>query len=168
MLFRSSALRACGLGADAVARLAALTLESPQGASHLAAHLRLSNSQADALGAAARRHPSYDPQTSEADARRWLYKQGRENFLRAAIVSWASSAAATGDEARKDRAFLAHRWTIPAMPVRGADVLALGVGAGPEVGRVLAAFEEWWMSADFPSDAATHKRTLQALVADRY
>ena len=157
--------QACGLAPDPIARLAVLALESSAGASHLATHLRLSNAEADALGAAAQRHSAYEPRTPEAEARRWLYKTGRDNFLRGALNSWASSAASPADEARKERAFLAQRWAIPAMPVRGADVLALGVKAGPGVGEILRAFEEWWMEAGFPADATQHKSMLQGLAA---
>lgn len=156
--------QACGLPADPIARLAVLTLESSASAPHLATHLRLSNAEAEALGAAATRHPAYEPQTPEAEARRWLYTTGRDNFLRAALISWATSAASVGHEARKERAFLAHRWVIPAMPVRGADVLALGVKAGPGVGQILRAFEDWWIEAGFPADTAQHQSVLQGLV----
>jgi poly(A) polymerase len=47
--------------------------------------------------------------------------------------------------------------------VRGADVLALGVKPGPNVGDVLKAFESWWVSAGFPSDPALQQAKLKAL-----
>ncbi|MGE0052675.1 MAG: CCA tRNA nucleotidyltransferase [Hyphomicrobium sp.] len=159
---------ACGLPPDDIARLAALTLDNPSGASHLAAHLRLSNAQADALAGAARHHPSYAPETPEPEARRWLYQTGADNFLRGALVAWAAGDDPASDVARKERAFLPHRWPIPALPVRGADVLALGVAPGPKVGEIIEAFEHWWMSADFPADPAEHRSMLQALAANRY
>ncbi|HEY9348777.1 MAG TPA: CCA tRNA nucleotidyltransferase, partial [Inquilinus sp.] len=34
---------------------------------------------------------------------------------------------------------------VPALPVRGRDVVALGV-SGPAVGRALAEVERWWIA----------------------
>ena len=35
------------------------------------------------------------------------------------------------------------------MPVKGKDVVALGVAPGPEVGRLLEEVERWWIEGDF-------------------
>ena len=43
----------------------------------------------------------------------------------------------------------ARDWTAPSLPVSGADVVAISVAPGPEVGRLLAAVEEWWIAGDF-------------------
>ena len=40
-------------------------------------------------------------------------------------------------------------WKKPAFPVKGADLLALGLAAGPEVGEQLKALEEKWVAGDF-------------------
>jgi poly(A) polymerase len=44
---------------------------------------------------------------------------------------------------------LAGEWMIPDFPLRGEDVVASGVPAGPEVGRRLVALREWWEAEDF-------------------
>ena len=44
---------------------------------------------------------------------------------------------------------LAESWQPVALPVRGADVLALGVPPGPRVGEVLAQVEQWWEGQDY-------------------
>jgi len=48
--------------------------------------------------------------------------------------------------------------------LRGADVLALGVLPGPEVGRVISAFEAWWIAEGFPADHERAKAKLDELV----
>jgi poly(A) polymerase len=48
--------------------------------------------------------------------------------------------------------------------VRGADVLALGVKPGPEVGRVMAAFETWWIGKGYPTDPKQIADKLKELV----
>ena len=38
----------------------------------------------------------------------------------------------------------------PALPLDGRDLQrALGLEAGPEVGRMLAVLEDWWIAGDF-------------------
>jgi hypothetical protein len=89
---------------------------------------------------------------AEAAQQAALYRHGREVFSDAALYDWARSGEATHDAGRKEHALLPSRWTAPALPIRGADVIALGVPAGPGVGRVVSAFEEWWIGAGFPAD----------------
>jgi poly(A) polymerase len=42
-----------------------------------------------------------------------------------------------------------ENWTVPTFPLTGADILALGVEAGPDVGRRLKACKQAWMDANF-------------------
>jgi poly(A) polymerase len=58
---------------------------------------------------------------------------------------------------------LPEHWSAPALPVRGADVVALGIPAGPGVGRVVAGFETWWMGAGYPEDARRVRAKLEEL-----
>ena len=69
---------------------------------------------------------------------------------------------------KKFRAMLetADEWEEPRLPVRGADALALGVEAGPAVGRLLTAVEAWWIARDFAPDRAAALERLAALVAE--
>jgi poly(A) polymerase len=43
---------------------------------------------------------------------------------------------------------------MPAFPLKAADFIARGVPKGPRLGTALAAAEEAWIAADFPSDPA--------------
>ena len=43
----------------------------------------------------------------------------------------------------------ANDWESPRLPVRGADITAMGVPGGPQVGRIVAAVEAWWRARDF-------------------
>ena len=40
-------------------------------------------------------------------------------------------------------------WQKPVMPVKGADLIAAGFSAGPEIGEKLAALEERWVDSQF-------------------
>ena len=44
-------------------------------------------------------------------------------------------------------------WTVPQLPVRGGDIVARGIAAGPEVARILQGVEAQWVAEDYP-DAA--------------
>jgi poly(A) polymerase len=44
-------------------------------------------------------------------------------------------------------------WEVPVLPVKGGDVIARGVTAGPDVARILKAVEAAWVAEGFP-DAA--------------
>lgn len=49
-------------------------------------------------------------------------------------------------------------WTVPTYPLTGADILAMGVDPGPEVGRRLGLCKVKWMDSEF---TMTHEDLLQ-------
>ena len=44
-------------------------------------------------------------------------------------------------------------WQVPALPLKGGDIVARGIAAGPEVARILKAVETAWVAEDFPGAA---------------
>ena len=54
-------------------------------------------------------------------------------------------------------------WRAPKFPLTGADVLALGVAPGADVGWLLGSVEEWWIESDFTADASACKAKLKTL-----
>jgi poly(A) polymerase len=44
-------------------------------------------------------------------------------------------------------------WDVPELPLKGGDIVARGIAAGPDVARILKAVEAAWVAEDFP-DAA--------------
>lgn len=146
--------------ADPVLRLAALAAGTSE---NLRERLKLSGQEADRLAAALRCSPALDPRREERAAKEYIYRNGATAFTDAALVDWARSSAEVDDRARTERATLPERWSAPQLPVRGADVVALGVPAGPAVGRVVADFEDWWIAAGFPTDAGSVRAKLEEL-----
>ncbi|MEC7512466.1 MAG: hypothetical protein VX859_03940 [Pseudomonadota bacterium] len=57
---------------------------------------------------------------------------------------------------------LAAEWVAPGFPLRGSDMAAAGMPEGPEMGRLLAELEAWWVAQDFPAkravEAEFHRR----------
>ncbi len=41
-------------------------------------------------------------------------------------------------------------WQVPMLPVKGGDIVARGIAAGPDVARILKAVEAAWVAEDFP------------------
>ena len=44
-------------------------------------------------------------------------------------------------------------WQVPQLPVKGGDIVARGIAAGPDVARILKAVEAAWVAEDFPGAA---------------
>jgi poly(A) polymerase len=118
-------------------------------AATVAERLRLSAAQRDRLlGLAAPPWPVH----LDGDARsqrRALHHLGAEGYRDIVLVRAAESGAAA--RARTLLA-LAESWRPIEFPLKGRDVTALGVAAGPEIGRVLAEIEAWWEEGDFRAD----------------
>ena len=119
---------------DAIRRLAALLPADPALAEQIAARFRLSGAQKKRLGSAAGRG------TTSPDARALAYRLGREPALDRLLIAGADATALAG-------------WAIPRFPIKGGDVVARGVQAGPEVARLLRAVEDRWVAEHFPDEA---------------
>jgi poly(A) polymerase len=155
--------RALARKPDPVLRLAALALDQTDKPARLQERLRLSAAETAKLARAIVSDPAFDPASPEREAQAFLYRHGVEAFIDGALMEWARSGDAPESAARARRARLPERWNAPELPVRGADVVALGVPAGPEVGRVIGAFEAWWIAQGFPTDPARAKAKLEEL-----
>jgi poly(A) polymerase len=123
-----------GVPPDPLRRLAALLPPDPGVSEQVAARLRLSSAQKKRLvGAAAR---SGDPR----DARELAYRLGGDQAADRLLLSGADLSPLAG-------------WDIPTFPLKGGEIVARGVSAGPEVARILREVEDRWVAEGFP-DAA--------------
>lgn len=154
---------ALGCDADPLLRLAALSGDNRH-LTALGARLRLSNAESERLARLALPDPAFDPDTDEREARAFLYRFGVETFRDGVLMAWARSGAAPDCSRWRDRFMLPSRWKVPTLPVRGADLLDRGLAEGPAIGRVVRAFEEWWIAEDFPQDQVRLARALSDFV----
>jgi tRNA nucleotidyltransferase/poly(A) polymerase len=153
-----------GRAPDPVLRLAALIDGAEPEA--IGAKLRLSRAEIARLENAGCRHPALEPHPDERPAQSFIYRNGVQAFSDGVLMAWARSGDDVRDVARTQLLRLPERWRVPELPVRGADVLARGVKAGPEVGRVIAAFESWWIAAGYPTDPKAIADKLDELIRD--
>ncbi len=117
----------------------------------VASRLRLSRAEAARLGRLV------SLALPAADAAETLHRRGIEALGPDDYLDLLRLAAAEQGSGRDALAALAGRlaaWTVPALPVGGEDLLALGVPAGPELGRLLAEVRRWWRERDFAPDRA--------------
>jgi poly(A) polymerase len=163
----------------ALRRLAALLPADPAAAKNVAAQFRLSGAQKKRLmsaadrqispphlggagGGGASRMPSVDagvvppPPTPPpggggygANARALAYRLGMEPALDRLLLTSADTAPLIG-------------WNIPTFPLKGGEIVARGIKAGPEVLRILRAVEDRWVAEGFPGE----ERVLEMLAEE--
>ncbi|MSO70295.1 MAG: CCA tRNA nucleotidyltransferase [Alphaproteobacteria bacterium] len=150
---------AAGLKPDSIRRLAALV--RGRATEPLAARWRLSNGDAARLAALAVPVERLDQSFDARAMRRVLYRRGAELTRDLVLLAWAE-AGATKDAPWRVMFDEALRWLPRELPIKGADVLALGVAPGPAVGELLASVEQWWIEEDFKP---TRKEALAKLAA---
>lgn len=136
-----AAERAAGIEPDPARRLAALLPADPENAASVAARLRLSKRLSKRLVSAG---------ATALDAPRALaYRIGTIEAIDRILLH---------GEAGPELAALLE-WKRPRLPVKGGDLIAMGLNAGPVVARILHAIEEEWLRAGFPDD----KETVRAM-----
>lgn len=133
-----------GAGGDPIRRLAALIPADPAIAAQVAARLRLSNGQKKRLVTAAGR------EGAPGDARMLAYRLGREQAIDQLLLAGAKIDPLKG-------------WDIPELPLKGGEIVARGVNAGPEVARILQAVEARWIAEGFPPRARVEEMLAEEL-----
>lgn len=150
-----------GIQPDALRRLAAMT--DPNQGAVVAERLKLSNAQKNKMKILTRPQEFWtaidfeeEGWTSDQKIRCALYKYGGEIVRDMALIQ---------DWSRWDRALaLAAQWKNLILPLKGEDVVALGIEPGPDVGLKLAQVEDWWKDNDFLPDRAACLSYLQRLI----
>jgi poly(A) polymerase len=158
---------ALGRPTDPVLRLAALALCGTQSPQQLQERLRLSAAETTRIKHADCVDAALALGIGERDARAFIYRNGASAFVDGALMTWARSGDDAASSNRAHHVRLAERWQAPALPVRGSDVLGLGVPPGPAVGGIIAEFEAWWIARDFTATDDQVRTKLSELVAGR-
>jgi poly(A) polymerase len=129
---------------DPLRRLAALLPADPTLAEQVAARFRLSTAQKKRLATAAGRDGT------PGDARALAYRLGRAEALDRLLLATAETAPL-------------EDWDIPTFPLKGGEIVARGMKAGPDVARILRAIEDRWIAEGFPGQARVDALLDEAL-----
>lgn len=132
-----------------VRRLAALLPATPEVLESVAIRLKLSVPDRKRLVLCAGPAPH-----SAHEVRVALYRWGRQTTRDRLLL--------TGAPLAPEMAVLLETWPIPSRPISGKDMIARGIPPGPQVSACLAAFEAAWIAADFPTDAHSLERLIDA------
>jgi poly(A) polymerase len=148
---------------DSVLRLAALLPDDRDRLRAAIARLRLANATRDRLLAACSDGTALAPDMTPQAARAAIYRLSRATFADRIQLAWAG---APGEESAAWAALLTltETWTPPPFPLSGADIKALGVAEGPQVGELRRALEAWWIAQDFAPDRQAALAELRARV----
>lgn len=141
--------------ADPLRRMAAGLKVDGAGADAIADRYRLSNANRARLREMAAVDHCLARDMKKESRQVALYRLGADMWRDRVLIDWAEEIALGTlqdrhiTDAWRELYYLPDEWTPPAFPLQGNDVLALGIEAGPAVGRHLADVEEWWVAGGF-------------------
>jgi poly(A) polymerase len=136
------------LAPDAVRRLAALTMTGC--GRDVAETLRLSRAEGGRIVDLDAPRDPFDTSSPRA-VRRQIYAWGNDGARDRLLLDWLDRIdAASGAAALA----IIDNWPCPRFPLKGADIVKLGVPEGPRVGDLLGKVEGWWIDQDFAPDRA--------------
>lgn len=119
----------------------AAMVNDPATAEHLVDLMKLSNREADTLRFATSLGLTGAQNLELMDWKKLVFNKGKDLALQAICLT---SHAGWRDDLTE--------WKVPEFPVRGDDLMALGVKPGPEMGRILRETKQMWLDADFGYD----------------
>jgi len=131
---------------EAALRLAVLAVFVEEDVARLTQRFRLANAEQAVLALAATVRADAP---GEAEAKAELYRLGVNAFVASMLIAWARSGADGDDPQWRNALALPERWQVPAFPLRGADLVALGELKGPEIGELLRRLEAEWIADGF-------------------
>ncbi len=146
---------------DPLLRLAAMLPPDAARLAALAERLKMSKAEGERLVAWASTS-KVDPSAGEGALAKMLYRGDKQGFLDRLRLDFA---AARWRALQDDKALVeaggysrllsyASTWERPSFPVKGSDLLALGVQAGPDLGTMLAELEREWVDGGFRAQRA--------------
>ncbi|MBT3790882.1 MAG: CCA tRNA nucleotidyltransferase [Alphaproteobacteria bacterium] len=149
---------------DPLRRLCALCQPDKETAARLARRLRLSKRQKERLIAMSVIPDGLAPGISDTALRKMLYLEGGTAVADVALLSQAKASLEEADwQGLRNRI---DAWTQPGLPVKGQDILDLGLPPGPRVGDLMRILEQWWIDQDFNPDRKACLTKLERLISE--
>ncbi len=156
--------RTTGFAADPMARLAVLAVRVEEEAQRLARGLRLSNAERDELKALPRAARTFCVGMDARTAKAALYRLGAKFYRAGLLLAWSQTRDQADDPRWQALFTLPDAWTPPEFPLGGAELLALGMQPGPEVGELLRTLEQRWIDGDFAAERDTLMQWARGLI----
>jgi len=137
-----------------LARFSAILPQDENISYAVARRLKLSNHDTEILCALAGLPKILHEKFAPAEVRALIYRYGADNCRIAAFLNGGRIAEILP---------LIASWKVPSFPIRGEDVIKLGVPEGREVGEMLQAIEQWWVAGDFKANRAACLKQIHVL-----
>ena len=109
--------------------------------------LRLSKEQRHYLQSCHDRFEDYLNPTLSID--RNLYSDGAALFIDLTLLSLALNPFDAMEVVAKEAFEVARQWKQPTFPLKGLDLIHLGMKSGLELGNLLKQCEDWWIDQHF-------------------
>ena len=106
------------------------------------------------------------PNMDEVARDKVLYLMGRDVFIDRAYIDWVDDVEPNDAGAWRDLLDYARRFVCPIFPLKGEDICAHGVEAGPQVGVFLKALESYWLDKRFAPGREELLSRLKAMIAE--
>ena len=124
----------------------------------IADRFRLSNAERKRMHGALAAAEAIRHGQEALDVPRLLYRHGRESLIDGLLAVWAQKRAG-GMLPEQEQVFtqalgLARETEIAVFPLKGADLMAAGIAAGPQIGETLNRLEADWLQSGFQLDKA--------------
>jgi len=90
----------------------------------------------------------------------FIYRHGQDAAIQSVLLFYAQNNQPAGDffNTVKD-------WVAPNLPLTGDDVMATGIAAGPQIGKILSGVESWWIENNFTPDHDDCIKKMKKLIA---
>jgi poly(A) polymerase len=137
-----------GLAPDSIRRLAALTLTGC--GREVAETLKLSRAEGDRIIDLDAARDPFDASSPQA-VRRQIYAWGNDGARDRLVLDWLDRIEQAAGSAALS---IIESWPRPRFPIKGVDIVRMGVPEGPRVGEILQRVERWWIEHDFAPDRA--------------
>ncbi|MBL4870763.1 MAG: CCA tRNA nucleotidyltransferase [Robiginitomaculum sp.] len=149
-----------GLYPDPYLRLMSLSARDAFAMAGLVKRLKMSNAEKSRLLRWADDITGLTPGLSDKDLKIEIYKAGRQVALDRALLR----ATGASDPIVRNRWLniykIAQDWQWPEFPLKGKDLIAVGMGSGPKLGKALDALKALWIRSGF---TANQQALLSAL-----
>lgn len=149
---------------DPVLRLAAMLEGGEEAVRAVAERLKLPKAVAERITRIHTDKTKIVCYLSMREVRRALYLMGKQLFKDRVMLGWAEDGKAHNAFQWRALLAMADTWERPELPLTGDMIKAAGVPEGPEIGRVRAEVEEWWIDSDFTEDEFSIIERLKAVV----
>ncbi|MBT4938930.1 MAG: CCA tRNA nucleotidyltransferase [Rhodospirillaceae bacterium] len=157
---------------DPLRRLAALVDTDESGVLEIAAALRLSKAEQKRLTAMVAPTVDIRWDMSDEDVQAALYTHGATTVIDLILLNWAAMQVDAIDTLAEEKNRWLHLVEIadaqigqePTFPLKGQDVLDLGIDPGPEISRLLEQVEAWWLDGGCEANHAACLAELKSII----